>query len=146
MQGQSPQKKMIPGYAGYIPKHHQFDDTTSKKVSNDPNKVIPGYQGHVPSVTAESLHGKTFGKISEALSKGAHSKGIRITPAERFKTSHMDTYKDPQQVRMPKYEMVEMKAVVDSGKKDNQLPNEAIHKFWGMDHPDDINKSAEKFF
>ncbi len=32
----------IPGYGGYIPKHHEFADTGPAKQSKDPKRIIPG--------------------------------------------------------------------------------------------------------
>jgi len=40
-----PEKKRdkMPGYTGYIPKDHKFNDTSPKKISKDPKRIIPGY-------------------------------------------------------------------------------------------------------
>ena len=97
-------------------------------------------------VSAENVHGATFGKIAEAMATDKVHKGIRLPPDERFKSSHMEFYQDPKQVKMPIYNVVEEKVAVES-KKPATIPPEAVNQFWGVqDKTQSYNKSLEEFF
>ncbi len=103
----------------------------------------------MPEVTAENLHGRTFGQTLSSVAKDEVHRGMRISAEDRFTSTTMAAFKDPKQVKMPVYEVSAKKATVEA-KKPPPVPAEAVTRFWGVDSGneagDSYSKAAGKFF
>ncbi|KAL4426579.1 hypothetical protein ABPG74_012339 [Tetrahymena malaccensis] len=56
---------------------------------------IPGYKGHVKGVQAESLHGKTFARVTAECLNNRYKSGFIVDNEERFKTNYQLEYIRP---------------------------------------------------
>jgi hypothetical protein len=58
---------IVPGYSGKIPAH--ILEVEEQRVPSKKTAHIPGYLGYVKSIKSENCFGKTYGRITEMISK-----------------------------------------------------------------------------
>eukprot|EP00826_Nyctotherus_ovalis_P008520 TRINITY_DN1220_c0_g1_i4.p1 TRINITY_DN1220_c0_g1~~TRINITY_DN1220_c0_g1_i4.p1 ORF type:complete len:180 (+),score=61.37 TRINITY_DN1220_c0_g1_i4:73-612(+) len=139
-------KEVVPGYTGYIPKNTKSSNTNAKKSSPVAHNIISGYQGFIPSMGSEILHVKEKNEIADRFAGKTKNAGLRITASERFKTSNMEFFKDPDVVKMPTYEPPAREVVAESKEQTRPLPSAAANKFWGVTRSETMSSAARKFF
>lgn len=139
-------KDKLPGYTGYVPKNIKPTDT-NPKLTQGTHKLIPGYQGYIPSMGSEIIHVKEDNEIANRFAGRTKNAGLRITASERFKTSNMEFFKDPDVVKMPNYEPPAREVVAENNKVETRsIPSSAANKYWGVTRPETLSSAARKFF
>ena len=138
-------KEVVPGYTGYIPKNQKSTDINLKKEAARHNS-ISGYQGFVPSMGSEILHARKENEKADRLAGKTKNPGLRLTASERFKTSNMEFFKDPDVVKMPNYEPPIKEIVTESKVESRSIPSAEANKFWGATRAETLSSAARKFF
>ncbi|EGR28284.1 hypothetical protein IMG5_179410 [Ichthyophthirius multifiliis] len=87
---------IVPGYTGHIPNIQRDDVLVINK--QDPRYQIPGYEGYVNSIKCENIFGKTYGKITYAISAGDLHQGQDVPPSQRYKSMYGDIYMNQNEV------------------------------------------------